>query len=308
MKIGRPLSDLATFPQNHFIWRELRRVAKILSRDKVAVFYLCILLGMFGLAVFGPYIAPYDHDEAQYSDDGEFLRLSEPSIDHPLGTSNQGRDVLSLLIIGARPTILGGLLGGILTVSIGLTIGLVSGYMGGRIENLMMRFTDLVYGIPFLPFALMAIAVFGTGYYTAILIIAAIYWRGSARVIRSQVLQIKEREFILAAKATGAGSVYIMIRHIIPNVAPMAALFMGFGVGVTILMLAGLAFLGATDPFLPSWGIMVRNAYGIGSVRRVLWWMIPPGMMISVTVLSAIMLGRKLEALFGLEEDTELMA
>jgi peptide/nickel transport system permease protein len=162
--------------------------------------------------------------------------------------------------------------------------------------------TDMIYGIPLLPFALVLAALFGMGYLESIFVIGIILWRGSARVIRSQVLQIRERPFILSAKATGASNPYIIIRHILPNVAPMAVLFFALTTGATIILIAGLSFLGAANPYIPSWGVMVRNAFNSGTVGTKPWWALPPGLGISITVLSLYMFGRGYEKVASADE------
>jgi peptide/nickel transport system permease protein len=145
---------------------------------------------------------------------------------------------------------------------------------------------------------------FETGFYTAILVIGLILWRAIARILRSQVLQLKERQYIMAAKTSGASTPRIIAKHIIPNVASMAALFFAMGIGLAILKQAGLAFLGMTDPFLPAWGTMIRNAYDSGLASEAWWWTLSPGVMISITVLSVYLIGRGYEATGG--QDAEL--
>lgn len=289
-----PLDKLSNL-QNHDFIRNFRRgfFLMISERNTRIYFFFVILILLMGL--LGPWIAPYEHSERMRTPDGELKRVESPSWQHPLGTTDQGYDVLSRILIGARPTVVAAILGGTLIISIGLTIGLTSGYMGGRVDDVLMRLTDLVYGVPLIPFALVLIALFGVGYFKAILIIGLVLWRGSARVIRSQVLQIRERPFIRAAEATGGSTPYIILRHILPNVAPMAVLFFALGTGFTIIIMASLAFLGVTNPFVPSWGVMVRNAFVSGRMAGAWWWSIPPGLLISFTVLSMFMFGRGYE-------------
>jgi len=178
---------------------------------------------------------------------------------------------------------------------LGLFVGVTAGYVGGRTESLLMRFVDFIYGIPFIPFAIVLITFFGAGFYTTIAIIGLVLWRFIARVIRSQVLQIKQRPYIMAAKASGASAPWIIRKHILPNIANMAALFFAMGVGLAILEQAGLSFIGVTDPFTPTWGIMIRNAHQSGRVADAWWWSYPPGIMIALTVLSLYLLGRGYE-------------
>jgi peptide/nickel transport system permease protein len=259
----------------------------------IPLLYLCfvILLG-----TFGEFLAPYPYDEALYGQDGQLLRAVSPSLAHPLGTTASGYDVLSRLIIGSQPTALTGLIGGSMIISIGLAIGVTAGYVGGVVDNVLMRVTDTAYSIPLIPFAIVLVAFAGTGFFMSIFVIGLLLWRGNARVLRAQVLQIKNREYITAAKALGASDVRIVVRHILPNIGSMAMLFFALGMGYAIIIQAGLAFLGVTNPFVPSWGVMIRNAYNTGYVASQPGWSVAPGLMISFTVLSAFLLGREYES------------
>jgi peptide/nickel transport system permease protein len=265
----------------------------------LATVALVLFLGIIALGIVGPEITPYEYNETLYDESGQLLDTQSPSLAHPLGTTSNGHDVLSRVMYGARPTVITGLLGGSMIIGIGMTIGVTAGYLGGRVENTLMRFTDFVYGVPLIPFAIVLLSLLGFNFYTSIIVIGAILWRGNARVLRSQVLQIKERPFILSAKATGASSARIVLKHILPNIAPMAFLFFALGIGYAILVQASLAFIGVTNPFVPSWGIMIRNAYNSGLMTVAWWWAITPGILISLTVMSAFVLGRRLEAVSG---------
>ncbi|MEF8815123.1 MAG: ABC transporter permease [Halovenus sp.] len=270
-------------------------VLRFTREDRSRQLYLGILLTVLLLAVIGPWIVPYEADEYNFDESGDLRAAESPSVDHPLGTTATGFDVLTRLVIGARPTIITGVLGGLTLITIGSVIGITAGYKGGTVDNVLMRFTDLVYGIPLIPFAIVLVAFFGTGFFQTIFIIGAVLWRGSARVLRSQVLQIKEREFILAVKAEGGGSLYVIRNHIVPNILPMMAFFFAVGMGATIIIQAGLSFIGVSNPFVPSWGIMIRNAFDAGHIDS-WWWSLPPGILISAIVYSSIMLGRSIES------------
>ena len=286
----------------------LRRIGQLFREDKELLVYASILGLVVFMGLFGPLLAPYDYTESQYDSDGTVLRAEGPSLAHPLGTTHVGQDVLSRLLIGARPTALTGLLGGILIITIGTTVGVTAGYVGGWTENVLMRITDFVYGVPLIPFAIVLLAFMGFGLLTTILALGLILWRGSARVLRSQVLQIKERPFILAAKATGMSTRRIIRTHVLPNIAPMMLLYFSLGIGYSILVQAGLSFIGISNPFVPSWGVMIRNAYDSGFVQEAWWWTLPPGLLISLTVLSAFMFGRKYEEVTTGESDESSLA
>jgi len=288
--------------------RKFRSIArgllhKFRSRDRLTQFSIVYLLVFIMIGIFGPVLAPYDYSTMHYREDGGLMSTESPSSEHLLGTTDRGEDVLSRLLYGARPTLITGLLGGILIVGIGLFVGLTAGYMGGLVESSLMRFTDFVYGVPVLPTAIVLAAFFGTSLISSVVVIGLILWRGSARVIRSQVLQIKERPFIRILQASGASPFRIAGKHVLPNVLPMAILFFSLGLGDAIIIQAGLAFVGVSNPFVPSYGVMVRNAYGSGALSSAVWWSIPPGILIALTVLSAYLVGRSVE---GVDSDRGL--
>lgn len=282
-----------------FLLRDIIAGLKQIAKDRLTLAYLFILLFFINLGIFGPLVAPYGPTERVVGDGGQILLTAPPSIEHPMGTTSAGYDVLSRILYGARPTAIAGLLGGSMLICLGLTVGLTAGYVGGRLDTALMRMTDVAYSIPLLPFAIVIVSFLEVGYYTSILAIGALLWRGSARVIRSRVLQIREKPYIQAMEATGASQPRIIVRHILPNIATMAILFFAIGVGYTIIIQAGLTFIGAIDPFTPSWGVMIRNAYNSGYMSAAWWWSIPPGLLISLTVLSTFMFGRGYERISG---------
>lgn len=265
--------------------------------NRIIELSLLFLILVSFLAVFGNAVMPYEYDQRFYSEDGDLLRTSSPSADHLLGTNEGGQDVLSRVIYGAQPTILTGFLGGIIIVSIGLTVGVTAGYYGGWVDELLMRAVDVLYGIPFIPFAVVLLGFFGIGFWSTILLIGLLLWRGNSRIFRSQVLQLKEQSYVRSAKASGAGDLYIMVYHILPNMIGMIILFLALGIGISILLAAGLAFLGFLNPFIPSWGVMIRNAYNSGFLVEAWWWSMPPGFMISFTILATYLIGREYERL-----------
>ncbi len=297
-----PLPDWSAIA-DHYVVRNFVGGLRLMIEDKAAAMYLAFLIFVLLLGVFGPHLAPYDATEIQRGSEGEILVAQPPSVDHPLGTNDRGQDLLSRMLLGARPTVITGVLGGGMIIGIGMAIGVTSGYLGGRTDDALMRITDLFYGIPLIPVAIILVALFGIGFFSSIVVIGAVLWRSNARVLRSQVLQIRERPFVVATEAMGGSRTRVIFKHILPNVAPMAVLFFALGVGISILVQATLAFLGVVDPFLPSWGVMVRNAYASGRMATAWWWSIPAGLMISLTVLSTFMFGRSYEKIAGQGDD-----
>ena len=281
--------------RNHYLLENIKNGLRLYLSDNVTSFFLVIFAILVFFALFGPSLAPYQYDEIQRSEEGDILLTTPPSADHWLGTNSRGYDVLSRLMYGAQPTLFTGFLGGGFIVSLGLLVGVSAGYFGGRTDNILMRLTDFAYGIPLIPTAIVIVAYFGVGFWSSIGIIGLVLWRGNARGFRSQVLQIKEREHVKAAKMLGASDAYVIVRHILPNMGGMIVLFFALGTGLTILISASLAFLGFMNPFVPSWGVMLRTAYGSGEIARAWWWTLPSGLAISVTVLTVFMLGRGYE-------------
>ena len=296
MSIRGTIADRIGFLNIEFI-HTAKEVLQLLLSDRITTFALVILISIISLGIFGPMITPYEYDARQRGDDGRLLDGAPPSAQHLLGTTDGGQDVLSRLLYGARSTIIIGGLGGSLIVSIGLLIGTISGYFGGKVDGILMRFTDTMYSVPFIPTAIVLITFFGIGFWTSIFILGGLLWRGNARIFRSQVLQMKERPYVTAAQTLGASDIYVIRKHILPNMGGMIMLFFALGVGLSILMAASLSFLGLVNPFIPSWGIMLRNAYNSGIMTTAWWWTLPPGILISLTVLSTFLLGRGYERL-----------
>lgn len=289
--------------RNHYLYRNVSRALRTVTRDRLTLICGLYLLVLVVLAIIGPQITPYGYDEYVRSAEGSVMIGEGPSFSHPLGTNDRGYDVFSRIVYGARPTVITGLVGGFLIMTLGTLLGVTAGYVGGQVDEVLMRFTDMVYGTPVIPFILVLFALFELGFFGIIVVIGLVLWRGAARVIRSQTLQIKERPFVRSAQAYGASTPRIIVKHILPNIAPMAVLYMALGVGWTILVQAGLAFIGVSDPFVPSWGIIIRNAFFSGQLATMWWWSIPPGLLISVTVAATFMMGRSLEQTSGQELD-----
>lgn len=293
--MGNSQNGMISNLRNNIFVRQAIGGLRSLFSKKVTMLPTLFLLTLLLVGLFGPFLAPYDYTDRMYDENGELIRSEGPSLDHPLGTTDSGYDILSRVIIGARPTVLTGVLGGGMIISIGLAMGVTSGYVGGNTDNVLMRVTDIFYSFPLIPFALVLIAFFGIGFFTTVFIIGIILWRGNARVLRSQVLQIKERPFVQVAKSSGAGKGRIITKHIVPNIASMAVLFFSLGMGYAIIAQAGLAFIGASDPFVPSWGVMIRNAYDSGYLASQPAWGVVPGILLGLTVASSFMLGREFE-------------
>ncbi len=222
-------------------------------------------------------------------------RLAPPSREHWFGTDHLGRDLYSQNVHGSRIALLVGFLGAALVVLIGTNVGLIAGYYRGRTETVLMRTVDVMYGIPFEPFALILVLLFQPSLLIVILAVSLLTWRTVARLIRSQVLSLRERPFVKAARVAGASDLRIMYLHIFPNVMPLVFLELAIIVGVSIIAEATLSFLGLGPPHAISWGGILHDARLSGAWRTAWWWNLPPGILIMTTVLSVFFISRSLE-------------
>lgn len=268
---------------------------KVIFRNPSAAIGLTVILMFILIALLAPVIAPYGPFDVVYTAERSVVRLSPPTADNWFGTTNQGMDVFSQLIWGSRVALAVGLLSALGSVLLGTLIGLFAGYFGGWTDEVLMRATDVAFGIPFLPFAMVVISIVEPSLTLVILLVIFFLWRTTARVIRSQVLTLKARPFVWAARAAGAGPGKILFLHIAPNVLPLSFLYIAIGVQTGVMLEAALSFLGFGDPHLQSWGIMLNAAFTAGAMRSAWWWVLPPGLALSIFVLSVFMITRAYE-------------
>ena len=235
------------------------------------------------------------------------LIYAPPSVHPPLGTDDAGHDVWTLLVYGARISLLVGFIAGFIAVFIGSTLGTLAGFYGGKTDTLLMRTTDVFLVIPDLPLTIILIAVIrqlNVGIPTARRVDrrdrVCCTGRRTARLIRSQVLTVKERQFVSRARAIGAGNGHIMRKHILPQVLPLITANAVLVISTAILVESGLAFLGLGDPSQPSWGTMLHFAFERNAISVGAWWFyLPPGLAIVWTVLGCVLLGNVLEEIFN---------
>ncbi|GAB4517830.1 MAG: ABC transporter permease [Anaerolineae bacterium] len=256
-----------------------QRFLRAFLRNRIALVGLVIVLVMIFAAVFAPAIAPHDPNKTSAMD-----RLSSPNATYPLGTDEFGRDLLSRLIYGARISLVIAFVAQVVAISIGITLGLVSGWYGGWVDDTIMRITDGVFAIPGLMFLIVWTTILGTSYVSIFLALGLIGWPADARMMRSQVLTIKEREYVLAARALGTSGIRIMIRHILPNAIAPSIVLASLGVAGAILTESTLSFLGlGIQVPTPSWGTMIDT--GRNFTTSAWWYAVFPGLAIMLTVL-----------------------
>src|SRR4029450_11518074 len=225
------------------------------------------------------------------------LARSEPvGWEHPLGTTNLGRDIFSQLIVGTRAALVVGLTAAVVVALVGSVVGLGSGYFGGWIDAVLMGLADVAPGIPFLPFVILIAGLLGPRTSNVILGIALLLWPNTARVIRSQVLTVRERAFVEAARVTGASNGRIMFVHVAPNILPLSFLYGSIAVGWAILTEASIAFLGFGPSDRVSWGYMLQDAYASQALSRGDYnWFVPPGVCIVLVVVAGFFISRGYE-------------
>lgn len=246
------------------------------SRLSIASLIVLGIVILFG--AFAERIAPYDPRATI------FEPFKPPSTTNIFGTDDLGRDVFSRVVYGARTSLLVGLLAALIAILLGVTIGMLSGYIGGVLDDVLMRVTEAFQSIPRLVLAVVMAAFVSPSIINVILIIGGLSWPRTARVVRSMVLALRELPYVEAAKALGASSRRIMLRHILPSVLPMAIIMMGYEAAVAILVEAGLGFLGLSDPQTESWGRVIHDGQ-----RYFMWgWWVAliPGGILSATIIA----------------------
>ncbi len=268
---------------------------EVFQRDRLALIGLMIFAVFFLIAIFAPLIAPFDPLEV-IEEDGVWLANKKPGERFLLGTTNIGRDIFSQLVHGSRSALLIGFSGAAVVAVIGTVVGLLSGYYGGWNDIILMRAADVALGIPFIPFIILLSAFRDPSIWNVVLAMSLLLWRDTSRVIRSQVLVIKEQAFVSAAKVSGASDLRIIFVYIAPSILPLTFLYGSLAIGWAILTEAAVSFLGFSDPNTVSWGFMLQDAFlSLALTRGAYYWFIPPGICIMLTVMAGFFIGRGYE-------------
>jgi peptide/nickel transport system permease protein len=249
------------------------------------------ILGVFiVLAVLAPVIAPYGLHEQVGPVYGH------PSWSHPLGLDDGGVDMVTLLMWGARISLVVGFAATLVSILIGGTVGLLAGYFGKAVDTVLMRITDYFLAIPDVPLMIVVAAIWGPSLFHIIVVIGVLLWTGTARVVRAQVKSIRERVYVKRARSLGAGHVRIIVRHVLPQIAPLLIANTVLTIAVAVFDETALSFLGLGDPSRISLGKVIENAFQRTAISSGAWWaIVPPGAAVALLILSCSLIGRAME-------------
>lgn len=264
------------------------RFVRVLRRNAMFILGLIIVLGVTFAAVFAPLIAPFDPNELHLD-----AILKAPCAEFPLGTDRLGRDVLSRLLYGGRVSLWVGFVAVGISISIGALLGLVSGYFGGLVDEIVMRFVDIMLCFPSFFLILAVVAFLEPSLFNIMVVIGLTSWMGVTRLVRAETLTLREREFVSAARLAGTSTWRIMTRHILPNAMAPVTISAILGIGGAILIESGLSFLGlGVQPPQASWGNMLMDGKSV--IEEASWLSLFPGLAILITVLGYNLLGESL--------------
>ncbi len=268
-----------------------------LLKNKFALIGLTIIMLLIIVALFAPVISPYTPSQQNL-----FERLQPPSFNHFFGTDDLGRDVFTRMIFGARISLAVGFISVFIILVIGTFLGIVSGYYGGKIDYIIMRFTDIVLCFPTFFLIILVIAFIEPNIYNVMIVIGVTSWPGLARLVRAEVLSLKEREFILVSKMMAISNIKIFFVHILPNIISPLMVYSSLAIGGAILTESALSFLGlGVQPPMPSWGQILTS--GKDYIYMAWWLSIFPGIAILITVLAFNLLGEAIRDVFDPKEE-----
>ncbi|MBL8027624.1 MAG: ABC transporter permease [Fibrobacteres bacterium] len=269
-----------------------------LRRNRAALAALIFILFVIAAAISAPLLENhlFPSPDAQNLSD----KLLAPSFDHPFGTDSLGRDLLSRVFAGARISIMVGFIATLITIMIGVTYGAVSGFSGGNVDNIMMRVVDALYTLPFIFLVILLLGLFDRSFLLLFAALGAVQWLTMARMVRGEILSLKTRDFVAAARASGASPSRILFRHLLPNTLGVIIVYATLTVPVIILQEAFLSFLGLTVPGQEhSWGALISEGLDAVNPVKIRWWLVVfPGAAISSTLLALNFLGDGLRDAF----------
>jgi len=270
------------------------RLRAVFAGNRAATAGAIVLVAFVVIAIVGPMLAPYGARQQV----GPLF--GHPSWGHPVGLDDGGDDMLSLLLIGTRSSLIVGFAAAVVAGLVGGAIGIVAGYAGGLLDGALMRFTDYVLVIPALPLMIVVAALWGPSLSHIVLVIGLTVWAPTARTIRAQALTVRERVFVRRSQAQGASHLRVLRRHMIPQLMPLLVATTVLTVSTAIFYEAALAFLGLADPNIISWGRLIANAFERSATSAGAWWaIVPPGVCIAIVVLAASLVGNAVEDTFN---------
>ena len=263
-----------------------------LFSSKMAMFCSGYMVIIIIIAVFAPYLTPYTFYEQDLD-----LGATPPSPAHPFGTDTLGRDMWTRVLLGSRVSLAVCLVATSVAVTIGVLWGMTAGYIGGKIDSAMMRFVDILYAIPFVLFIVLLTLVFGRHLWLMFVAIGCVEWLTMARIVRGEVIALRQKEFVIAAQITGVSTPRIIWRHILPNIAGTIVVYATLTAPAIIILEAFLSFLGlGVQAPMSSWGLLIR--YGVEEMEHSPWLLIAPGLVFSMTLLALNNLGDRLRDAF----------
>jgi peptide/nickel transport system permease protein len=296
--VERAEPALPAEPASSF-WPVVRRMAAMPLHDPFAFAGLVIYILFVLVALFADQLASTDPMEILFTKAGKVAANVPPGADFWLGTTNIGRDIYAQLVHGTRSALAVGLSAAVIVAAVGTVVGLVSGYFGGATDALLMRIADMALSLPFLPFVIVLTGFLGASTSNIVLAVALLLWPNSARVIRSQVLTLRERAYVEAARVTGASGRRILFVHIAPNIMPLSFVYAAIAIGWAIITEASVSFLGFGDPDNVSWGMMLQDAFASQALSRGQYaWFVPPGLCIILVVVAGFFISRGYEEVF----------
>lgn len=267
-----------------------RAALHAIRRQPSAALGLALVLTFCLVGLLAPWLAPYGPDQQVGA------VFAPPSPAHPLGLDDGGNDMLSLLIYGARTSMLVGVTAAFVSIVIGGLVGLLAGYFGGWVELGLMRTTDYFLVLPAVPAMIVAAALWGSSLVNIIVVIGLLLWATTARIVAAQVQSVRSRAFVLRSRALGASHVRVIGHHILPQVAPLLVANTALAIAGAIFAETALSFLGLGDPSRVSWGRLIGNAFDRAAVSAGAWWaVVPPGVCVAIVILGCSLIGRAVE-------------
>ena len=275
--------------------RDFQRLVYRLRQSPLSILGLIMVAFVLIVALVGPMIVPFPQDATGETRMAE--RFTAPNDVYLMGTDDAGRDVFSRTVIAAQTSLVIGVVVLTIAILIGVPLGAIAGFVGGRVDEVIMRVTDIFLTVPALVLAMAMAAALGPGMVNAMIAISLVWWPGFARLTRGQVLALREQDFVESARALGAGAGHTILRHILPNVISPVIIKASMDMGFAILVAAGLGFIGVgVQPPTAEWGVMISE--GRGYLRQAWWMSVFPGMAMFITVLGFNLLGDGLRDLF----------